>query len=180
MLKCWRRIDEEPGLEVLRVEPAADGYAVRSTLVTGDPAYELRVDWRLDAGWTTRTLDLAVTAGGEARRRSIARPEPGRWLVDGAARPDLDGCDEVDLSVTPFCNGIAIRRFGAATLRTVYVDFPAMEPQPSLQRYEALGDRRWRYVDLGAAKGFVAELLLDGDGFVAHYEGLFEAIPAEG
>jgi hypothetical protein len=49
-------------------------------------------------------------------------------------------------------------------------------PTPSHQRYERRGAGLWRYIDKGVAAGFEADLKLDADGLVAHYEGLFEAV----
>jgi Putative glycolipid-binding len=53
------------------------------------------------------------------------------WRADGHARPDLEGAEEPDLSVTPFCNTFPIRRTpegaGASlTLNTAFIDGPAL------------------------------------------------------
>lgn len=91
--------------------------------------------------------------------------------LEGQLRPDLEGCDEIDVSATPFCNSLAIRRLEhrSGELTTVYVDPPKLIATPSRQRYEALSARRWRYVDLGVATGFEAVLDLDEDGLVRRF-----------
>jgi hypothetical protein len=61
-------------------------------------------------------------------------------------------------------------------LTALYVPAATLKPIPSAQRYERQADRQWRYVDKGAAAGFEADLKLDADGLVSHYEGLFEAL----
>lgn len=68
------------------------------------------------------------------------------WRVDGADRPDLAGCHEVDVSATPFCNGLAIRHLGDAggDLLALFLDAPALTCQPSRQRYERLGTPTWQ------------------------------------
>jgi hypothetical protein len=43
-------------------------------------------------------------------------------------------------------------------------------------RAQRLGPRRLRYVDLGVAAGFEAELEVDGEGLVLRYEPLFERV----
>ncbi|WP_163360852.1 putative glycolipid-binding domain-containing protein, partial [Escherichia coli] len=120
-------------------------------------------------------LDLAAYTH---RSLAIERQGEGAWLVDGAARPDLGGCVELDLSATPFCNTLAIRRMAGATgeLTTAYVAAPDLTVTPSRQRYEVIASDRWRYVDLGLFRGFEAVIEVDGDGLVARYEGLFEAL----
>jgi hypothetical protein len=41
---------------------------------------------------------------------------------------------------------------------------PKLSIIPSLQRYEAMGSGEWRYIDLGASKGFTAVLTSDDQG----------------
>ena len=105
----------------------------------------------------------------------------GGWKVDGVRRPDLDGAEEPDLSVTPFCNTFPIRRtpdaVGAGlTLDTCYVDGATMTVARSRQRYDRLGPNRVRYVDLGLSAGFEADLEVDDRGLVLRYQHLFEQV----
>ena len=107
------------------------------------------------------------------------------WLVDGLPRPDLDGAEEPDLSVTPFCNSFPIRRTpdgaGASlALDTAFIDGPALTVARSSQRYDRQGPGRLRYVDLGLSRGFEADLVVDGEGLVLRYEHLFERIAPPG
>lgn len=168
MFSCWRRLDE-PGLEVFQLTPTASGFLATSVLVHAGK--ELRYRWTLDAHWRTSSvrLDLAT------RSVQIERTGDTTWRVDGQP---LNGCDELDLSATPFCNALAIRRMGGKSgeLTAAYIDAATLSVTPSRQRYELIAENRWRYVDLGVAKGFEATLDLDADGLVTHYEGLFELI----
>jgi hypothetical protein len=103
------------------------------------------------------------------------------WRVDGAPRPDLDGAEEPDLSVTPFCNTFPIRRTpqtaGASLpLDVAFIDGPALTVARSRQRYDRQGPGRVRYVDLGLSRGFEADLVVDDAGLVVRYEHLFERV----
>ena len=96
-------------------------------------------------------------------------------------RPDLDGAEEPDLSVTPFCNTFPIRRTpegpGASlTLDTAFIDGPALTVARSRQRYDRQRQRRLRYVDLGLSRGFEADLAVDDAGLVLSYQHLFERV----
>jgi hypothetical protein len=62
-------------------------------------------------------------------------------------------------------------------LDTAYVDGSTLTIARSRQRYDRQGPRRFRYVDLGLASGFEADLVVDADGLVMHYEHLFERVP---
>jgi uncharacterized protein len=178
MLRRWKRLDV-PGLEVMTLSEDAEGWRARSVIADGgDEPFGMVCDWRLDTTWRSRSLELScIDAAGE-RSLSIARAGPNSWRIDGEARPDLDGCAEIDLSATPFCNGLALKRLGhePGEMIALYVLAPALSVESSRQRYEKLGERKWRYVDLGAAKGFTALLDFDSEGLVRHYEGLFEAL----
>jgi hypothetical protein len=175
VIRKWRRLDE-PGLEVFQVMPDADGFRAISTVVhAGAEAFGATYVWLLDRNWRTRQLNLRLSSPTLQEMR-IQRAPDG-WLIDGRREPDLAVCDEIDLSATPFCNSLAIRLLkGSGELTALYVILPSFELLPSRQRYEALGKARWRYIDLGAAKGFEADLKIDHDDLVIDYEGLFEAL----
>jgi hypothetical protein len=175
---CWRRVDQH-GLEQLRLEVGERGITGHATIVDcGADPFVLRLAWALDAEWRSKSLRLALEKGPDIKSLRIERAATG-WLIDGAARPDLDGCDEIDVSATPLCNALAIRATGEAQSReltALYADAANLTVQPSRQRYERLADRQWRYLDLGVAAGFTAILDLDEDGLVTDYEGLFARI----
>ena len=171
----WRRLDE-PGLERLQIVPEHGGVRAVSTLVhAGADPFGLTYDWRLDEQGRTRSLELHLQ---HLQRRSmfIERMAHG-WHIDGEPRADLAACEEIDLSATPLCNSLAIQRLnGTGEITALYVDLPSLETLASRQRYERLAESRWRYIDLGIAEGFEAEIEFASDGLVDRYEGLFEAI----
>jgi hypothetical protein len=181
MFKRWRRLDS-PGLEVLSLHEHVDGITARSVIIdSGDKPFGMTADWRLDSSWRSRSLLLHITdAAAITRQLEIVRTGPASWQIDGTARADLDGCAEIDVSATPFCNGLALRHLGEkpGELTALYVLAPDLTVQPSRQRYEKL-ENGWRYVDLGAAAGFTAILTLDYHLIVRDYEGLFETLDSE-
>ena len=176
MLRCWRRLDQ-PGLELARIDIGGDGVTVTSNLINGGASpFSLRYSWALDSDWRTRSLRIDFTNAHE-RTINIERTGDDAWRVAGKEAPQLNGCVELDLSATPFCNGLAIRRLGGpGDMRVAWINAADLSIAPSRQRYERLDARNWRYIDLGVARGFEAGLHLDGDGMVEHYEGLFEAL----
>jgi uncharacterized protein len=179
----WRRIDIE-GLERLVLTETTEAVVAHSTVICLEGCgFLLKHRWDLTSDWRTRTLLVERWAGSEFRRLTLERTEGG-WLVDGARRPDLDGTDEPDLSVTPFCNSLPIRKApsemgNAVTLDTCFVDGASMTVQRSRQGYVRIGERRFRYIDLGTSAGFEAELEVDEKGLVLRYEHLFERVAPE-
>jgi hypothetical protein len=178
----WRRVDW-PGLEVLRLTRGPEGHQVRSEVVDGGEApFALRYEANFSPDWRSRWLRARLTPRtGPERGLLVEREGELGWRVDGAARPELEGCEELDLALSPFSNMLALRLLalepgGSRELLTTYVAFPELTVQPSRQRYERLGPRLFRYVDLGAAAGFEARITVDEDDMVRLYEGLFERI----
>jgi hypothetical protein len=90
---------------------------------------------------------------------------------------DVAGALDVDLTVTPATNTLPVRRLGlevgqAADLWMAWIQFPDLEVIPSEQRYERLTQDRWRF----STGDFQAELVVDRDGLVLDYGGLFRSL----
>jgi uncharacterized protein len=176
----WRRTDIE-GVERLELAVEPDQVTATATTICLE-AGGFRIDhrWRLDAGW--RALSVTVELWNSQGRGLLQLERAGTgWRVDGMLRRDLEGAEEPDLSITPFCNTFPIRRTpqGAGeslTLDTAFIDGPALTVARSRQRYDRQGPRRVRYVDLGLSLGFEADLVVDDNGLVLHYEHLFERV----
>jgi uncharacterized protein len=177
----WRRTDMV-GLERMELRIATDAIVAESTvLCMEDGGFRLDHRWRLTPDWRALALEVHRWGPDGTARLSLERTDAG-WRVDGARRPDLDGADEPDLSVTPFCNTFPIRRTpqGAGqslTLDTCFVDGASMTVARSRQRYERLGPDLLRFVDLGLSAGFEADLQVDGQGLVIRYQHLFQRLP---
>jgi uncharacterized protein len=180
----WRRTDVT-GVERLSLSVSDDAVSAESSVIClEDGGFRLDHEWRLTPDW--RALSLNVERWGRTghSRINLVRTDGG-WIVDGERRPDLDGAEEPDLSVTPFCNTFPIRRtpegpVTSLTIDTCFVDGVTMTVTRSHQRYDRLGPNRLRYVDLGLSIGFEADLLVDDQGLVIQYQHLFERlVPAE-
>jgi hypothetical protein len=139
-----------------------DPLVVRYLVVTDENGLTRRVELDLD-GSTSRVL-LADGAG--------------RWHWDGVSElTDVAGALDVDLTVTPATNTLPVRRLGlevgqAADLWMAWIQFPDLEVIPSEQRYERLTQDRWRF----STGDFQAELVVDRDGLVLDYGGLFRSL----
>jgi hypothetical protein len=176
----WRRTDVE-GIERLELSMEPDRVVASGTVICLE-AGGFRIDhrWRLDPDWRAQcvTLERWNPQGHGVLR--LERAGTG-WRVDGLLRPDLEGAEEPDLSVTPFCNTLPIRRTPeregqSLLLDTAFIDGPALTVARSSQRYDRQGPGRLRYVDLGLSRGFEADLVVDDAGLVLRYEHLFERV----
>ncbi|HVK82107.1 MAG TPA: putative glycolipid-binding domain-containing protein, partial [Verrucomicrobiae bacterium] len=146
----WRRLDFV-GLEIMHLRHSRHGLEAHASIIdAGDGQFSLQIEWSLDATWRSRAVTLTQQSRGGVKTLHIERVERG-WVVDNKLRPELSDCLEVDVSATPFCNGLALRALARepGELTALYVDASDLTVQPSRQRYERLGERQWRYVDLG-------------------------------
>ncbi len=101
----------------------------------------------------------------------------GSW-VD---RPELDGCLEVDISITPLTNTLPIRRLklepgDSREIRAVYIELPRLSVSVMPQRYSRLGERLYRY----QSEGFQADRSVDEPDLVVDSPGLWRRLPVGG
>jgi hypothetical protein len=183
----WRPWDE-PGLEHLHVTFAADGLRAVGLILRKLDDSHLRCRYKLetDAAFRTRKMTFAVmpSGGSDGNRLALESDGDGHWHVNGEPRPDLSGCLDPDIQISPFTNTLPIRRLGlragaSADIRVVYVPLPDLAVRPAEQRYtciEKFGTKGGRYRYDDAHWNFTAELPVDADGLVTDYPELFERV----
>jgi hypothetical protein len=173
----------------------ADGHAAVWSTWDDDGRERFDIRWE-NEGWTASGIVgrervhyvVRLSPLWQVRQFLLFRDldEPDLWLategsarwgeMNGAHRPELDGCYDVDLSVTPFTNTLPIRRLplqvGDTTeLSVVYIDVETLEVRPDRQRYTRLDTHRWRFEQLET--GFAQEFDVDEYGLVKDYPTLF-------
>jgi hypothetical protein len=174
----WRNTDTG-ALDRCRLEAGPSGLRLSGTVLTPEHGTPLEVRYRVEAGpdGPTRRVELALDGG--ATRRVLLADGAGAWRWEGGPElAEVAGALDVDLAVTPATNTLPIRRLAglevgrAADLRMAWVQFPGLEVVPSTQRYQRLAPDRWRF----STGGFQADLLVDPDGLVLDYAGLFRSL----
>lgn len=81
----------------------------------------------------------------------LGRDRSGRWgEVNGAHRPDLDGCSDIELRMNPFTPSITMKRLPlleqhAASITVATVNVETLEVLPRQRTYSRLESNRWRY-----------------------------------
>jgi hypothetical protein len=99
--------------------------------------------------------------------------------VNGAHRPDLDGCDFVDLARTPLTNSLILRALplthpDAALVPVATIDVETLSVSSRTMRSERTGESEWRYESLSV--GSVVDATVDGHGVVTNETGGFQRI----
>jgi len=175
----------QPGLEHLHLSPSNDRIAADSIIIGIEDhiPYRLWYEMVCDTNWKVRELGL-ILLSNRSKSIKIRSDGEGHWTtISGEPVSSLDGCIDVDISVTPFTNTLPIHRLAlspgqSAELLVVYVTIPEMELKPTRQRYTCLESSAqggiYRYE--GLASGFTAELPVDKDGLVIDYPGLWKRV----
>jgi hypothetical protein len=177
--------EDEPGIEDVRV--AHDPRSVTdfsSTVIRLWEGQPLRVAYHMvcDAQWHVRRL-VAASLGEAVGERNIRlfSDGTGNWHDDkGQPLDTLQGCIDVDIMLTPLTNTLPIRRLQLAPgesreISVVYIAAPDLSIRPFRQRYTRLDDgQRYRYESLDS--GFTADLLVDDDGIVIDYPGIWRRV----
>jgi uncharacterized protein len=176
----WRRNLDDGSFEECVVTAGAAGVGIAGHVIAAQDGAPLivRYDIDCDADWAGRSVTIEQRLGDTIRRLKLERAGDG-WLLDGVRDARLDGCAEPDLGLTPSTNALAIRRLGlaigqAAEIRCAWIKFPALSVEPSLQRYERLGERDYRYANV--ASGFTALVAVDELALPVTYEGIWTRI----
>ena len=175
----WRwiwRPDLGEGAEEFSFRATAGGLEARGDVVATLEGAPLAASYLVetDTAWRTRRVRVDVRGGGTLE---ILSDGAGHWRdANGAALPDLDGCIDPDISMTPFTNTVALRRLGAkvgvaAEIKVAYILVPELTLRAAPQRYTHLSQRLWRFDGLDI--DFTADIAVDEDGFVVDYPGLF-------
>lgn len=175
----WRRLDRA-GHEVGRLSDVHGRWELSGTAVFSDERGPCSLDYIVACDPRWRTLSASVTGfvGTERIDLVVSVDEEGAWHMDGARRPVVDGCIDIDLGFSPSTNLLPIRRLAMAVgdereVNAAWLPFPALELEPLAQVYRREGDRLYRYTSAGGR--FVRELTVNESGFVTHYPGLWQA-----
>jgi hypothetical protein len=136
----------------------------------------------LDATWTVHSVQVKMSAPDPAKSIKLTHNKFGEWVDDALhTRPDLDGCRDIDISLTPFTNSLPVKRLcfkpgESHEIQVLYFDLPAFDIRMQKQRYTFLNNNVFRFEALDT--GYTNEITFNPAGFVQQYPDLFELLPA--
>jgi hypothetical protein len=175
----WRRLDQ-PGHDAARLVERAEGPLLEGTAVFSESGEPCRLDYRVicDKEWRTMSARVSGWLGTASIELEIAADAARAWTLDGRHYPEVQGCDDVDLSFTPATNLLAIRRLrlavaAKAPVRAAWLGFPGLTLEPLEQSYHRIGESRYEY-ESGSAS-FTGVLRTNAAGFVTEYATLWRA-----
>ncbi|WP_296269747.1 putative glycolipid-binding domain-containing protein [Pseudomonas sp. UBA6323] len=136
-----------PGVETLRLNQDAHGIHATSHLMQVIRGNSIAANYLIDcdARWRFRRLWLKVDNHGQ-RKLSLERDLRGNWLLNGELRPELQRCQHVMLSASPFTHTPLLQRSALETgqsdeMQVAYIDLVNLKVEPRQQRYQCLHRR---------------------------------------
>lgn len=174
----WRRLDA-PGHDACRLERVGEDWRLSGVATFLDARGPARLDYSLlcDSRWRTREGTVRGWVGSEDVDCEVRRSSAGAWTMNGARVGAVQGCDHLDFGFTPATNlpqlcAMDLGIGSSAELTVAWIDAPAGELEPVLQRYERIAANRYAY----AAPRFEYSGVLEINeaGFVRTYPTLWE------
>ncbi|MGH3042409.1 MAG: putative glycolipid-binding domain-containing protein [Gaiellaceae bacterium] len=169
----------EGGTDLCVLERADRGWRVAGTalLAAEGAPVEIRYAVEVSRAWVTEDAEVVVSfPGGEVRK-----PFEVGGLWSGKERPpEFRDCQDVDLGFTPATNTLPIRRLALdvgeeADVSVTWLRWPELRIERAEQHYARVAKDRYRF----SSGDFSAELVVDEQGLVVDYEGLWRAIARE-
>lgn len=176
----WRRLLDDRSFELATVTALGESYRIRGTVLIAESDVASRVEYVIecDAGWQTRDARIRQVLGDEITLLRLTA-EHGKWRRNGLPAPELDGCSDIDLGISPSTNALPINRLRiclgeSRDIRAAWVQFPRCTVEPAQQSYERLALHRYRYRSL--ASGFSALIDVDDAGLPVEYSGIWRRL----
>ncbi len=179
----WSRQDEI-GLEYLTLREDTDGSHFESVVIGENEGEYFRLWYQIVASpqWQVQSCLVRLLTANPGRQLSLQRSEDGQWTAESdQPLASLEGCIDVDISITPATNTLPLRRLElvpgqSAELQVVYISVPDLTVRPFRQRYTCLEKSAtsgiYRYESLES--GFMRDLSVDQNGLVIEYPGIWQ------
>jgi hypothetical protein len=177
--------EQETGLEHLHLQQNSEGISADSVVIGMHQNIPFRAwyEIHIDNRWNVRQCSLRLL-GNNHQEITLQADNENHWTdATATALPALDGCIDVDISITPFTNTLPIRRLPlnpgqSADIVVAYIAVPELEVRPAPQRYTCLESSAegglYRYESL--TSGFTRDLRVDAQGLVIDYPGIWKRI----
>jgi len=179
---AWRLLDAHEGFEVAHLLPGPDDIRISGTSVGVEDglAWSFRYDLEIGADWFARRGSVQ---GADGRRLTLESDGPGRWLVDGAHDPALDGCLDIDLEGSALTNTAPVHRLDLgvgdeAPAPAVYVRTNTLAVERLDQTYRRVPASDGFAFDYASPRfDYRASLRFGADGLVMDYPGIAHRVP---
>ena len=161
-------------MENCLVEINPESTEVTSTIVGNSEGRIYKVHYRIKTNAQWQTLLLEVSSQHNDRNHLIRLEGDGKghWTNNGHEAPELDGCIDIDIPLTPFTNTLPVRRQQLSPgeskeVLVAYCDLLAEKISPVRQMYTCISATQYQYENI--LNDFEAIIDVDEFGLVVNY-----------
>ena len=173
----WQGIENQ-SIETLSLTTSGVGTLAKSTIQGTIDSQLFTINYAITtntAGETTR-VQISTRFKDREEHLKLESNGNGSWILNGEPAPQLNGCIDVDLPVTPYTNTLPIKRLHLpvgeeAIIKVVYLDVLAGNTEPVAQKYRRISEFGYHYENI--PNDFEADIEVDGLELVTFYPQLF-------
>ena len=155
------------------------GSEAASTIIGtyGETIYKADYEIRTNKKWGTVFFEIKTQLNNKTATINYKSDGKGNWLKNGKAVKILNGCIDIDFSLTPFTNTLAINWLKLSekkeqVIKVLYVDILGRQTKAVKQKYTRLSKTGYKYENV--PNDFQAILSVDELGLMVKYPGLFK------
>lgn len=173
----WAHRGARVGFEVLFAD--AGRLRGRTAAREDDSIWYVGYEIAVGADWSTEAVNAANSTISGDHEVELTRFPDDRWTVNGVARPDLDGCRDVDFESSAVTNTLPVHRLPfvpgttfdvpAAFVQADDLTVVRLEQQYTLTSSD---ERRHVFHYESSTFDFECELTFDASGLVLDYPGI--------
>lgn len=169
---------EYHSLENCLLNVSTAGVEITSTVIGQYKGTLYHLDYKIKTNprWETILVEFHSRLNFLKKSARLERDGAGNWILNGNPAGIFKECFDVDISLTPFTNTLAIRRLQLAKdesqeIKVVNCNILENEITPVRQRYTRLSAIEYRYENV--PNDFEATIVVDQFGLVVDYPKLF-------
>lgn len=154
---------------------------VKSSVVGHHKYLPFKMDYEieLDQDWVIRSFLIRSSLYNMDQTLSLKHDGYGKWFGEGKEWKNLEGCLDIDISVSPFTNTLPVNRLRPSVaesckINVVYIDLAKFRISKEQQLYKRMDKNTYRFTN--DSGDFTADIRMDDNGLVVHYPGLFDRI----
>jgi uncharacterized protein len=181
----WRRVLDNQSFETCRFIRSQTGVQINGTILAAHEGQPIEICYQIsgDPDWKTREVAVQQRYGFVESSLNLSANDKTWYRADQGVLPELAGCTDVDIELTPATNALPINRLnlaigGSGEIQAAWIRLPTMAVVAARQRYDRLSKNTYGYTSV--ASGFQAEIEVDRFGLPIRYGNIWQRIAAVG
>lgn len=167
-------------LECFTLREDTGNYIISSKIIGSylDKIYTAEYTINTDRNWNV--LEFLIQSEVNSAKNTLSGKKRGnKWEINQTERPEFEGIQYIDISLTPFTNTLPINTLKlqenkSQEIQVIYIDVLNSALRPASQRYTRTAKEKYLYENI--PKNFEAEITVDESGLVLDYPQLFERV----